>query len=551
MFITSDSFAYVPLLLTAVFSFLLAVFFSITKRRGNGSVGVFHIASAVILCAGSIYAILNPGLTVFAAAAALSAGLLVPAVLPLLNGKREAPEPAEEPECEISDGDAEEDQSDGKDTVPADLIEVCRDFMIHAADAFSEESGLNGLLDYINTTLIREVKADGGAILLIDDFDDVLAVKTFQGNFPPPYKLSDDIPHKIVRVETNFRFAQFPLSETIFGEVARSGKAELITEPLADDRIYQNEPEDFLKCGSYIFVPLKIRDTVIGVAALARKYAVEPFTERDFTAAAILTDFASTAVKNVYSFQEIVEHSELTKESDIACRLQNTLHPKLLPAIPGLALGCYYNTAEGVCGDYYDIVPARKDRISFILTDVAGKGMNSLIVMVMIRAMLRLIVNTAQSAGTILGWANRGIAGESNIDHFASLALINYDSTVQKIQLATAGTTPVLLYSAETDSIKQISAVSEPIGVEKTTVYDDKEYSVHSGDIVVTYTDGLVETPDARGIQYSKEKLMALIAKNHQLSGKEIADIVKADVKKFSGAGHQHDDQTLLVIKIQ
>lgn len=431
------------------------------------------------------------------------------------------------------------------------LLDVSRDFLIHAAKAFSEDSGLDKLLEYINASIIEETKADGGAILLLDDFDDIIAVKSFKGEFPPPYCIPADIPHKIVRVETNFRFAQFGLSDNIFGIVAKSGKAELITDPLNDSRMYQNEPEEFLRLGTYIFVPLKLKDTVIGVVSLARKFGSEPFTEAEFKAAKVLTSFASSAVNSVYAFHEIVEHSELTREAELACKLQKNLHPKLLPAIPSVTIGNYFNTAEGVCGDYYDVIPSRKDRISFVLADVAGKGMNSLMIMIMLRAILRLVVNTTQSAATILSWANRGISNESTIDHFASLALINYDSTTGKIQFATAGTTPVYIYSAETKEIKKVSSPSEPIGVEKTTQYVDNEADVKSGDIIVMYTDGLVETVNESGVPYTAGKLTQLIAQNSNLSGKEIANLVKSDIKKFSGSAHQHDDQTLLVIKIQ
>ncbi len=451
----------------------------------------------------------------------------------------------EEAEVEIA-----ENNEDMLDTEEA-LLDVSRDFLIHAAKAFSEDSGLDRLLEYINSSIIDQTKADGGAILLLDDFDDVIGVKSFKGQFPPPYCIPADIPHKIVRVETNFRFAQFGLDDNIFGKVAKSGKPELITDPLNDSRMYQNEPEEFLKLGTYIFVPLKLKDTVIGVVSLARKFDSEPFTDAEFKAAKVLTSFASSAVNSVYAFHEIVEHSELTREAELACKLQKNLHPKLLPAIPSVTIGNYFNTAEGVCGDYYDVIPSRKDRISFVLADVAGKGMNSLMIMIMLRAILRLVVNTTQSAGTILSWANRGISNESTIDHFASLALINYDSTTGKIQFATAGTTPVYIYSAETKTIKKVSAPSEPIGVEKTTEYADNEAVVKSGDIIIMYTDGLVETVNESGVPYTAGKLTQLIAENSNLSGKEIANLVKSDIKKFSGSAHQHDDQTLLVIKIQ
>ena len=93
--------------------------------------------------------------------------------------------------------------------------------------------------------------------------------------------------------------------------------------------------------------------------------------------------------------------------------------------------------------------------------------------------------------------------------------------------------------------------VTEPIGVEKNTEYTDTEIDVNSGDILVMYSDGVAESVNQFGKQYTKERLFQIITENKKLSGKEIASLVKTDIKQFCGSVRQHDDQTVLVIKIQ
>ena len=188
-----------------------------------------------------------------------------------------------EPELSASDQEEKTDSDPLAEIVNAELLETSRDFLISLSSCFTEKEGLLQLLDKVNESVIKETAADGGVILLIDEFEDLISVKNLKGTFPPPYKLDPHLPHKIARVETNFRFAQFPLNETIFGITASSGKAELITDPASDPRIFQNEPEDFLKCGSYIFVPMLVKDVVIGVLSLARKPENPVFSEQDFT----------------------------------------------------------------------------------------------------------------------------------------------------------------------------------------------------------------------------------------------------------------------------
>ena len=540
----SDSFAYLPLLVATGAAFITIIILAANRERYHPVVLALHILCALLVSLVALYTVVNPMILPMAAALASCAILMLAAAVTdrLTKPKESRTATAQE----AADGGEDAQAADGAGR----LLEAGKSFTLAAADAIARGADIGPMLDLVNESLIRQTDAHGGAILLVDGFEDVLAVRTLSGDFPPPYRLPDDLPHKALQVDSNFRLSRFPLTQTIFSTVARSGKGELIADAPSDSRIVQNGPEDFLKCGSYIFTPIKATGTVVGVAALARRHGEAAFTERAYNAACLLSDCAGAAIKAVYSCQEVMEHAELTKEAHIACRLQATLPPKLLPAIPGLSLGAFQRFADGICGDYYDVIPARRDRVSFVLGDVAGKGMTSLMVMVMLRAMLRLTVNTTQTAATILSWVNRGIAGETSMDHFASVALINYDTERRKIQIATGGSAPILLYHAASGTVQQISVMGDPVGVEKRTEYHDREFSLSSGDILVTYTDGVVEATNSRGVQYSQERLLEVVTRNRQLSGKEIAERVKSDIVKFTGLGPQHDDQTLLVIKV-
>ena len=126
-----------------------------------------------------------------------------------------------------------------------------------------------------------------------------------------------------------------------------------------------------------------------------------------------------------------------------------------------------------------------------------------------------------------------------------------YDSINGKIQYSTGGTNPIFVYCKEDNSFKEISSSQEPIGVEKTTEYVDNELSVKSGDIIVTCTDGLLEALNNDGTQYSKSNLERVIRESRNSDGKEIANKIKNDVKNFCGVAAQHDDQSLLVVKIK
>ncbi|WP_294427681.1 GAF domain-containing SpoIIE family protein phosphatase [uncultured Treponema sp.] len=549
---TSDAISYVPLFGTAIVSGIIAVLLTIIKVRKTAKVSfIAYFALAVVIIA-CVYTALHPGMMLFALLLLLTSLLFIPYCIMLVFGKPQEFAKEEEVEEEVEETKPEVVVEEIQ-VEKIDLIQKGKAFVALAADSFSDKDGMQNLLDAINKTCIEVTKAHGGAILMVDEFEDLITVKSFTGDFPPPYKLPEDLPHKPLRVSTSFKYAQFPLRDNIFGEVATAGKAELLSIPKMDERIYENEPEDFLKLGSFIFIPLRMpgKDVVVGVLALSRNPDTDPFGDQEFDWAQTLAGFAESALKTALNFKQYTEKQELTKEADIASNIQLSLLPKKLPPMQGLNIGTYAEHTSGVCSDIYDVIPARQDRIAFIVMDVAGKGMNSLLVMAMIRSMFRLIVNTTQSAGTILSWANRGVCSELNVDHFASVALINYDPTKKKVQLSTGGSVPVYRYNVAKEAVEKLSVTCEPIGIEKTTSYKDIEFTASQGDIIICYTDGLVEALNAQGQQYSLASLTNIIKANAKLPGKDIANLVKTDIKKFIGNETLRDDQTLLVIKIQ
>lgn len=543
-----DSYAIIPLIASVLIQGLAAFFLlrlraKDTSRKIPGIIFILGIGTLIFLAAGAVVAVILPSLLVVSSGVLL-ASITILFLCALADVSRTA-QPAQEIISEPVEQELPEEEQDDP------LIAIGQEFLSHVAETLTGEVNIVRLLDYINETMIKHTGADGGVVFLADDFEDIISAKSFSGKFPPPYKLPADLPHKPVRVETNFRYVQFNLGETIFGEVASSGKAQLVIDGSADSRIYTNGPEEFLKPGSYIFVPLMVKDRVVGVSGIARLPENVPFTEEDFRAARILADFSGSAVNNVYSVQEILEHADLEREASIASKIQKTLHPKRLPDLPDVGFGSFFIATKGVCGDYYDIILARRDRIALVVADVAGKGIQSSMVMIMLRSILHLVTNTTKTASTILDWVNKGITGKIDLDHYATMAFVLYNPAEKTLEYATAGHQSMLIWRESTGKIEQISQKTDPIGVERNSQYADLKLTVSKGDIIILYTDGLIEALNREGKQYGINTLSSVIAEHHTSSAKEIANEVKHNIQTFVGSASLHDDQTLVLMKIK
>jgi len=544
-----DSYAIAPLAASLLVQGL-AVFFLFRVARNHPErvpapifirLPVFFIA---FLAVSSVLAILLPSLLVYSSGIFLaSVFLLAFCVLCGSNSRAFTAAPGPE-ETVVAEAPPEEPTDDP-------LIAIGQEFISRISESMTGEINLIRLLDFINETLIENTSADGGVIFLADDFEDIITSKSFSGKFPPPYKLPQDLPHKPIRVETNLRYAQFNLGESVFGEVAATGKPILIENGELDERIETNGPEDFLKTGSYIFVPLMIKDRVVGVGGIARLPESKPFTEDDFRTAMMLSKYAGAAINNIYSVQEILEHADLEREASIASKIQKTLHPKRLPELPEVGFGSFFNSTKGVCGDYYDIILARRDRIVVTIADVAGKGIQSSMVMIMLRSILHLVTNTTKSAGTVLDWINKGITGKIDMDHYATLAFVSYCPSDHTMEYASAGHQPMLLWHEDTKTLETVRQKTDPIGVERSSVYSDLKLTVQNGDIIILFTDGLIETLNPEGRQYGIENLSKIISANSGMTAKELATEVKHNIQAFTGSASIHDDQTLVIMKIK
>lgn len=543
-----SAYAYIPLLAAAALTVLVFIFLIVIMARKTARVSFVFFLALLAMITGMVFTYLKQDSTFLYLMLLLAAILMTPYAILKACVKQEE---RKKGKSSASNTITQKRLNIVYQNEDLSLLDVNKRFIYKMAESFNNPQGLPPLLESFAKDILDLTHADGILSVVLDDFEDILNVKNLSGTFIPPYQLPENIPHKQQRVEMNMRYMQFDLKGNIFGEVLTSRTPELINDPSKDSRIIQNGDEDFLKCGAYIFIPLYVNDSPVGVMALGKNPENGPFTESEFDTARRLGEFVAAAIKSTSIHNEIVERFSLAKEGEIATNVQKSLIPSKIPAIPGISIGTYFNAAENICGDYYDVMVSRKDRISFVMADVTGKSLNSMNVMLQLRAMLRLIINTTQSAGTILSWANRGIASEGNtVDHFASVALLIYDSTNNKIQYSTGGTNPVFVYNSNGE-FKEISGSQEPVGVEKNTEYADKEIQVKSGDIVITCTDGLLEALNGDGKQYSKANLEKVIKQTHSLDGKAIAAKIKDDVKKFCGTAAQHDDQSLLVIKIK
>ena len=404
------------------------------------------------------------------------------------------------------------------------------------------------MFPYITESFLTELSADGAVVLAVQSFEEVLAVKALAGTFPPPYKLPDDLARKEDHVFSNFKYARFEMGESIFTEVASKGKTLFIKDCKGSPLLPNNGNEKFLQHGSLIFFPLMVSSVVVGVAAVSRSPDKVSFSENEVKIGEYLSDFAAEMINLTLSISEASEHAEIENITDTVAKIQKILLPKNFKKVPGLEIGEYFLQERGICSDYYDVIVQQK-RVFIVLADVAGKSIQSAIIMIMIRAILYLITNTDQNMESILDWLNKGITGKIDIDHFASISLLSYEQKTNTIEFIGAGNQAMMIWNNEKNKIELFQQKTDPIGIDVRSTYKSIKVPLKKGDVAALYTDGIIETLNAAGEQYGTTRLAQLIADNHSQNSKDIVNKIKNDMTSFIGKTQTHDDRTLLIIK--
>lgn len=395
---------------------------------------------------------------------------------------------------------------------------------------------------------MEELDADGAVLLIADNIEETLSVKAITGKFPPPYKLPEDVVHKEDHVASNFKYASFSPDDSIFGKILTEGQMKLIKNGEGSDLLPDNGSEPFLQHGSLMFFPLIANQRAVGVTAVSRSPQRHSFENSDVKIGENLAGYTSEIVNLAITLNEANESAEIENITDTAARIQKILLPKNLKKVSMLDIGEYFVQVRGICSDYYDVI-TKGNKIFIIVADVAGKSVQSAIVMVMLRALLYLITDSEKTMKTILEMLNKGITGKIEIDHFASVSIVCYETKKNTLEFIGAGNQSMMVWKKDAKKIELFQQKTDPIGVDVNSTYTAKTIPFAKGDIAALYTDGLIETLDKDGDQYGIRRLAQVMAANAELPSKDIAAKTKNDITSFMGKTRIHDDQTLLIIK--
>lgn len=436
-------------------------------------------------------------------------------------------------------------------TYLSEEIDALFSFLKKMGDVIKGNHELDHIYKAVSDSAVDNIGAEAAALLMIDYETNELNVKAVTGYFPPPYKTDDYVTIKREYLEKFFLSNSIKFSDSVLGETAVSGKPIYIRDCSKDERMEHNTNIGIKHINSIIIVPIVISKKIAGVFSVIHTDRKKFFSKRDFNHINIFVDNAALTIENFFTYLELVEKHELDREIGIAAEIQRNLIPEKIPDFSGVIISAFSVPAKGVSGDYYDIIKLDANKIALVICDVAGKGVPASLVMVMIRSIFRLIANPQRTSGNLISWINKGICGNISLDRFATMSILIYDQKTMEATYTNAAHLPLLVYRKKTGNLEEIDTQGLPVGIDPNGTYGQKRIRFASGDTLFFCTDGITEAVNKKREQFSLEKFKSVVQDNINMNCDELSAKIRNEVNTFVAGAKQHDDQTLLLMKIK
>jgi len=424
--------------------------------------------------------------------------------------------------------------------------------------ADAESVDMDTLLTRVLHYAVRTCKAGSGAIHLVNTKASRLEARAVSGVFPPPFN-TNAARIELERgatgsLEKMVRDMPVPFGKGLIGEAAVLGNSVLVEDAEIDSRVPQIQAE-FLKIKTMIVVPMRFGNHTVGVMTLVNRTTGGRFALSDLNLAQALAAQASVPIHYADLQEALEDKRQLDRDMQIAQQIQSSLLPQELPSYPAVELAAFNLPAMEIGGDYYDCIQIDDKHIGLAIADVSGKGVGGALMMAVCRSVLRVNAPNVYDPASMLCSLNKTLASNLAEDMFISMLYMVLNLETHQLSFARAGhEAPILIRNGEPKA-EQIETDGVVIGLVDNEVFgsaiETRNITLHSGDMVVTYTDGITEAMNSELDEWGTENLVEAVVRMADASAHDLLDNIRQEVLAFAGNTRQYDDMTMLALKIQ
>lgn len=304
--------------------------------------------------------------------------------------------------------------------------------------------------------------------------------------------------------------------------------------------------------GSAITVlPLFWNENVLGVLNLTN-FPQDFFFHYELTHLEAIQHYISNLFQNAQAYRYIQDKQLQTEqELEQAKATQTSILPQKLPDTPSVKFVVKYVSMEQIGGDLYDMIEFPDNRTGVFVADVTGHGIAAALISCMSVSLFRAVANGTLTVEQVLAQINRELYSRIPDGKFVTGIYCIYDPEQKQIDYCIGGH-PEGYILRGTEVIPIGEEIGLPLGIfgDDIAEFVGASLKVEKGDLVVLYTDGIVEMASPSGEMYGNQRLKDFLSENHESPLDQILDQLYAHALAFSKRSSFDDDITLVAFEI-
>ncbi len=358
------------------------------------------------------------------------------------------------------------------------------------------------------------------------------------------------------------------ISNFILGRDATT--VRILKEARSPSKIYFDDPQSWIygapereqqmlrTLETQILLPVSLNSRLLGVISLGAKKSALPYSQADLHLLSAVASQTGLALENAALSdtirREIAARERLDRELEIARDVQQHLFPQRLPRVEGLDFAGYCRPAEGVGGDYYDFIRLPDEKLGIAIGDVSGKGIAAALLMASLQASLRgQTIKPCDTLAEMIHNINRLVYDASADNRYATFFYAEYDPHTRLLRYVNAGhNSPIVLRKdRNTPEVTRLDKGGLVIGFFPDSAFEEGFVILRRGDVFVAFTDGISEAMNDRDEEFEERRLIAVLEEHEARTAADLISEVLEHVDRFTTGARQHDDMTLVVLRVQ
>lgn len=396
----------------------------------------------------------------------------------------------------------------------------------------SRSVDLEEVLNLVMDTLGSLLPYDAAGIYLIEQTADDGNPYVFKSKVIRGYEISFEL------IEPRLR-----IGEGFLGKVAQTGESIISPDVGQDPRYFAARK----RTRSEMVAPIISNDRVIGAFDLESD-ELNAYSEDDLSILQLLSSQVAIIIEKDRLYEQVVEKKRIETQLEIARQVQLELLPDRDPDFENFEISAYVFPTEEVSGDYYDWVRIFDDQIGVVVADAVGKGIPAALLMSFLRASLRAGVQVGYAPHIALSKVNN-LLWDSVEDHQFITAIYGIlDTTNRTFVFSNAGHNPPLLIKPSGEQ-RFVEYGDTPLGMFLDARYHQHFIRFEQGQVMVIYTDGMIEAANANGEEYGLDRFAKRVLECIEMPAKEMIDYIRKGVADFTERKFLDDDGTLFIVK--